>query len=87
MHLTFTTARRNPNDLIKGSTTPAFQATVACRLLMPIETAQQLARTLVESLIKASQQARAMPEPVTEPTDKFDDWPDRLSRDNPRFRS
>ena len=34
VHLTFTTARPNPNDLIKGSTTPEFQATVTCRLLM-----------------------------------------------------
>jgi hypothetical protein len=56
--------------------------------LMPLEMAQQLARTLVESLIKASQQTRATPEPVTEPTDKFDDWSDRLSLNNPsRFRS
>jgi hypothetical protein len=39
VHLTFTTARPNPNDLFKGSTTPEFQATVACRLLMPIEMA------------------------------------------------
>ena len=69
VHLTFTTARPNPNDLFKGSTTPEFQATVACRLMMPIEMAQQLARTLVESLI-GSQQTRAMPEPVTKPTDK-----------------
>jgi hypothetical protein len=53
-----------------------------------VEMAQQLARTLVESLIKASQQTRATPEPVTEPTDKFDDWSDRLSLNNPsRFRS
>jgi len=88
VHLTFTTARPNPNDLFKGSTTPEFQATVACRLLMPIEMAQQLARTLVESLVKASQQTRATPESVTEPTDKFDDWSDRLSLNTPsRFRS
>ena len=86
VHLTFTTARPNPNDLFKGSTTPEFQATVACRLMMPIEMAQQLARTLVESLI-GSQQTRAMPEPVTKPTDKSDNWPDRLSPPNPRFRS
>ena len=86
VHLTFTTARPNPNDLFKGSTTPEFQATVACRLMMPIEMVQQLARTLVESLI-GSQQTRAMPEPVTKPTDKSDNWPDRLSPPNPRFRS
>ena len=87
VHLTFTTARPNPNDLFRGSTTPEFQATVACRLMMPIEMAQQLARTLVESLIKASQQTRAMPEPVNKPADTSDNWSDRLSRDNPRFRS
>ena len=55
---------------------------------MPLEMAEQLTRTLADSLIKASQQTRATPEPVTEPTDKFDDWSDRLSRNNPsRFRS
>jgi hypothetical protein len=85
VHLTFTTARPNPNALFQGSTAPEFHATVACRLLMPLEMAQQLARTLVESLIKASQQT---PKPVTEPTGKFDDWSDRLSPNNPsRFRS
>jgi hypothetical protein len=86
VHLTFTTARPNPNDLFKGSSTPEFQGTVVCRLMMPMEMAQQLARTLVESLI-ASQQTRATPETVTKPTEKSDSWPDRLSRDNPRFRS
>ena len=78
VHLTFTTARPNPNDLFKGSTTPLFQATVACRLLMPIEMAQQLARTLVESLINASQVTHATPETVAKPTEKSADWPDRL---------
>ena len=87
VHLTFTAARPNPNDLFKGSTTPEFQATVACRLLMPLEMAQQLARTLVEGLIKASQQSPATPQTVTETAHKFDDWPDRLSPNNPRFRS
>ena len=87
VHFTFTTARPNPNDIFKGSTTPEFQATVVCRLLMPMEMTQQLARTLVESLIKASQQTRATPQTVTEPTGKFDDWPDRLSPNSPRFRS
>jgi len=85
VHLTFTTARPNPNDIFQGSTTPEFHATVACRLLMPIEMAQQLARTLVESLIKASQQTRATPEPITKPTDKSDNWPDRLSR-SPNYK-
>jgi len=40
VHFTFTAARPNPNDLLKGSTTPEFQAIVACRLLMPMEMAQ-----------------------------------------------
>src|SRR5262245_37759616 len=40
VHLTFTAARPNPSDLFKGSNTPGFQATVTCRLLMPMETAE-----------------------------------------------
>ena len=88
VHLTFTTARPNPNDIFQGSTAPEFRATVTCRLLMPLEMAQQLTRTLADSLIKASQQTRATSEPATEPTDKFDDWSDRLSLNNPSwFRS
>ena len=53
MHLTFTAARPNPSDLFKGSTTPGFQATVTCRLLMPLEMAEQLSRTLAETFSKA----------------------------------
>jgi len=77
VHITFTTARPNPNDVFKGSTTPEFQATVVCRLLMPMEMAQHLTRTLADIVIKASQQT---PETVTKPTGKSDNWPDRLSR-------
>jgi hypothetical protein len=80
VHITFTTARPNPNDVFKGSTTPQFQGTVVCRLLMPMEMAQHLTRTLADTVIKASQQTRATSEPVTKPTDKSDNWPDRLSR-------
>src|SRR5262249_53790997 len=87
VHITFTTARPNPNDVFKGSATPEFQATVVCRLLMPMEMAQHLTRTLADNVIKASQLTRATPETVTKPTDKSDNWPERLSRDNPRFRS
>jgi hypothetical protein len=87
VHITFTTARPNSNDVFKGSTTPEFQATVVCRLLMPMEMAQHLTRTLADTVIKASEQTRATPEAVTKPTDKSDNWPDRLSRDSPRFRS
>jgi hypothetical protein len=79
VHITFTTARPNPKDLFKGSTTPEFQATVACRLLMSIEMAQQLTRTLADTLIKAVEATRAAPETVT------DKWPDRLSR-SPNYR-
>jgi hypothetical protein len=87
VYLTLTAARPKPNDLFKASTTPEFQATIACRLLMPSEMAEQLTRTLADSLIKASQQTRATPQTVAEPTDKLDNWPDRLSRDNARYRS
>jgi hypothetical protein len=70
VHITFTTARPNPNDLLKGSTTPEFQATVACRLLMPMEIAQQLTRTLADTVIKASH--RPTPGTATKSTDKSD---------------
>ena len=64
---TFTAARPNPNDLLKGSTTPEFQAIVACRLLMPLEMAQELSRTLAGSVSKAAQVTSTMPEIVTRP--------------------
>src|SRR5262249_47727447 len=85
VHITFTTARPNPKDLFKGSTTPQFQATVACRLLMPVEMAQQLTRTLADTLIKALEATRAAPETVTRRADKSDKWPDRFSR-SPNYR-
>lgn len=55
VHLTFTTARPDPNDLFRGSTTPEFHATVACRLLMSLEMAQQLIRALGGTVSKAIQ--------------------------------
>jgi hypothetical protein len=67
VHFTFTTARPNPNDLIKGSTMPEFQATVTCRLVMPLEMAQQLSRTLAGGVSKAGQPTVTMPEIVTRP--------------------
>ena len=85
IHITLTTARPNPKDLFKGSTTPEFQATVACRLLMPVEMAQQLTRTLADTLIKAAEAVRDAPEAVTRRVDKSDNWPGRLSR-NPNYR-
>ena len=67
VHFTFTAARPKPNDLLKGSTTPEFQAVVACRLLMPLEMAQQLSRTLAGSVSRAAQLTGTMPEIVTRP--------------------
>ena len=72
VHLTFTAARPNTNDLFKGSTTPRFQATVTCRLLMPLEMAEQLSRTLVETVSKAAQPTDTRPEIIklTDPPEK-----------------
>ena len=67
VHFTFTAARPNPNDVLKGSTTPEFQAVVACRLVMPMEMAQQLSRTLAGSVSRAAQLTGTMPEIVTRP--------------------
>ena len=67
VHFTFTAARPNPNDLLKGSTTPGFQAIVACRLVMPLEMAQQLSRTLAGTFSKPAQPIGTMPEIVTRP--------------------
>ena len=84
VHLTFTTARPNPNDLFQGSTAPEFHATVACRLLMPLEMAQQLTRTLADSLIKASQVPPATPQTVAKPADKSGNFADRRFSDSAR---
>ena len=67
VHVTLTTARPNPNDLFRGSTTPQFQATIACRLLMPFEMAEQLTRTLFDAVRNAAQPTSTMPEIVTRP--------------------
>jgi hypothetical protein len=88
VHITLTTARPNPNDLFKGSTTPQFLATVACRLLMPFEMAEQLARTLVDGLIKAKEATHPTPEIGTvRRTEKSDNIADRIFSDSPRLRS
>jgi hypothetical protein len=86
VHITLTTARPNPNDLFRGSATPEFRATVACRLLMPIEMAEQLTRTLANSLIKNAEASRPTPEPGTRRTNKSDDV-DRIFSDGGRLRS
>ena len=89
VHITFTTARPNLNDVFKGSTTPQFQATVSCRLLMPIEMAEQLARTLVDTVIKAKQathQTQAA-EIANRPAEKSDNFADRVFSDSSRLRS
>jgi hypothetical protein len=62
VHLTFTAARPNPNDLFKGSTTPGFQATIICRLLMPLEMAEQLSRTLAGTFSNAARPTGTRPE-------------------------
>ena len=88
VHITLTTARPNPNDLFRGSTTPQFQATVACRLLMPFEMAEQLTRTLADTLIKARQAParRQKPSPdertnrTTSPTEYFQIAPDFVAK-------
>jgi hypothetical protein len=74
VHITLTTARPNPNDLFRGSTTPEFRATVACLLLMPMEMAEHLTRTLANTLIKAAEASRPTPETVTRRTNKSDDF-------------
>jgi hypothetical protein len=84
VHLTFTTARPNANDIFQGSTAPQFQATVTCRLLMPLEMAQQLTRTLADSLIKASQVPPATPQTVAKPADKSGNFADRIFSDSAR---
>jgi hypothetical protein len=88
VHITLTTARPNPNDLFKGSTTPQFQATVACRLLMPFEMAEQLTRTLADALIKARQATRQTEtENATRLAEKPDNFADRIFSDSSRLRS
>ena len=59
VQITFTTIRPDANDLFSRNTAPDFRGTVACRLLMPAELAQQLVRTLADNLINAAQQAGA----------------------------
>src|SRR5262245_163081 len=66
VHLTFTAARPNTNDLFKGSTTPGFQDTVTCGLLMPLEMAEQLSRTLAKTS-KAAQPTVTTPEIIKLP--------------------
>jgi hypothetical protein len=72
VHLTFTAVRHNPNDLFKGSTTPGFQATTTCRLLMPFDMAEQLSRTLAEAFSKAAQPTDTRPQVI-----KLTDLPDK----------
>ena len=67
LHFTFTAARPSPKELLKGSTAPEFHAIVACRLVMPLEMAQQLSRTLTGTVSKATQLTGTMPEIVTRP--------------------
>jgi hypothetical protein len=61
-----------PNDLFKESTTPGFQATVTRRLLMPLEMAVQLSRTLAGTFSNAAQPTGTRPEIIklAEPPEK-----------------
>jgi hypothetical protein len=63
VQVTFATIRPDADDLFSGSSAPKFRGTVACRLLMPAELAQQLVRTLGESLIKAADQSAVTTNP------------------------
>jgi hypothetical protein len=89
VHITFTTARPNLNDVFKGSPTPQFQATVSCRLLMPVEMAEQLTRTLADTLIKAKQAIPQVAETKTVSglTEKSDNFADRILLGKARLRS
>ena len=85
VHVTFTTARPNANDMFHGNTAPQFQATVTCRLLMPLEMAQQLTRTLADALIKARQATRQTEtENATRLAEKSDNFADRIFSDSAR---
>jgi hypothetical protein len=84
VHVTFTTARPNANDMFHGNTAPQFQATVTCRLLMPMEMAEQLTRTLADTLIKAAQATRPTPQTVAKPADKSGNFADRIFSDSAR---
>jgi hypothetical protein len=64
VQVTFSTIRPDTNDLFSGNSAPKFRGTVACRLLMPAELAQQLVRTLGESLIKAADQSAVTADPA-----------------------
>jgi hypothetical protein len=55
LQITFTTLRPNANDLLSGKNPPEYRGTVTSRLLMPAGLAEQLARTIADSLIKAAQ--------------------------------
>ena len=55
LQITFTTIRPNADDLLSGKNPPEYRGTVTCRLLMPAGLAEQLARTVADSLIKAAQ--------------------------------
>jgi hypothetical protein len=61
MQITFTTMRPNANDLFSGKDAPEFRGTVACRLLMPAGLAEQLVRTVADSLIKAAKSSGPTP--------------------------
>jgi hypothetical protein len=69
VQITFTTMRPNANDLFNGKDAPAFRGTVACRLLMPAGLAEQLVRTVADTLIQAAQSS----EPAAPTQAQYDD--------------
>ena len=71
VQITFTTVRPNANDLFSGRSAPGFRGTVACRLLMPAELAQQLVRTLADNLIKAADQSAGTAGPARTQQNRF----------------
>ena len=55
LQIILTTIRPNANDALSGKNPPEYRGTVTCRLPMPAGLAEQLARTVADSLIKAAQ--------------------------------
>jgi hypothetical protein len=82
VQITFTTMRPNANDLFNGKDAPAFRGTVACRLLMPAGLAEQLVRTVADTLIKAAQSS----EPAAPTPARYDDGDKKDDRATPRHR-
>jgi hypothetical protein len=66
VHFTFTTARPNDNDVLKGSSVEV-SGNSSLPLVMPLDMAQKLSRTLASNVSKTAQMADTMPEIVIRP--------------------